>query len=679
MTTSQTLPPSPNGGSATPTGKPIVGYKHPPAHYRFEKGQSGNPKGRTKGTPNVADILKTLFNEKRRVHEGDRVRLMRTCEAIIRLAVVKARGGNARALTTVLVILEKLGATRDVTSAERENRTIKFPRAPTMAEYDLLYAAAREKERQYYRAIVERHEETTDDAVGSLIRTGDKFESEGKFDDALKAYCQQIAICVAQLADGPSKTVLQSDYKRAIARIGLLADQLVYAGDFAAALTCADEAIAHGAGINLTWIQLIRAHANMFLGGSSEARDFYLGFRSKKNEMLTSWETVILQDFSRLRKAGHSHPLMAEIEKKLIDAGWMAHGRRNEKTTAPAINGDDQQFIMLNPDHVQTGALLAEQGKLDDAADVYWRVIAKCQTRLAKEPGHAETRQLFDLVVVRLGVLAEQFIHRGRFATAMELSQELVAIVPDQYRLHAVRAHAMMFTGREDQAQGLYVKYRGQKVGNDLWETIVLTDFNNYRQTGRSHPLMDKIERLFESKDWLQPADNTPTQHSVGAAKVSTPQADDIPAGDRLVEEGKLDEALEVYHRRVEISQAKLVGGRVNLQAIEDRQIAIERMSDLAFIFALNRDFQKAIDVADSAIRILPNSSLPNLRRAHALMFSNRVDEARVLYHRFGVGKATPELTWQDVIRRDFSALGNAELSHPLMAEIENQRANTLA
>lgn len=149
MTTSQTLPPSLNGGLATPSDKPMVGYKRPPAHKRFEKGKSGNPKGRTKGTPNVADILKTLFNEKRRVHEGNRVRLMRTCEAIIRLAVAKARGGNARALTTVLVILEKLGATNDVTSAERQNRTIKFPRAPTMAEYDLLFSAAREKERQH--------------------------------------------------------------------------------------------------------------------------------------------------------------------------------------------------------------------------------------------------------------------------------------------------------------------------------------------------------------------------------------------------------------------------------------------------------------------------------------------------------------------------------------------------
>ena len=241
------------------------------------------------------------------------------------------------------------------------------------------------------------------------IRTGDELTAQGKADEALAAYCQQIAFCTDQLADTANDHAASSDHRRAVARIGLLADQLVFCGTFAAALKCADEAIVRsGAETSLTWIQLIRAHANMFLGRTSEARDFYLSFRSDKNVTFTSWETLILRDFRRLQHAGHSHPLMVEVEKKLADAGWTAQGRRADKTATPAINADDQQFIMLNPDHVQTGALLAEQGKLDEAADVYWRNLAKCETRLAKEPLHAETMQLLDLLIVRLGVLAEQ-------------------------------------------------------------------------------------------------------------------------------------------------------------------------------------------------------------------------------------------------------------------------------
>ena len=622
MSQSQIVPDSNNGGSSPPTGKPAVGYKRPPVHTRFAKGRSGNLKGRPAGTPNVADILKKLFNKKVSVREGNRTRSMNTCEAIIRLAVAKARSGNAPALTTVFTILDKLGATKDVTSEERQKRTIKFVRPHGRDDYDLLYAPAREKERQHCCAIAERNETIAEETTACLIRTGDELTAQGKADEALAAYCQQIALCTNQLAESANDHAASSEHRRAVARIGLLADQLVFCGNFAAALKSADEAIVRsGAETSLTWIQLIRAHANMFLGRTIEARDFYLSFRSDKNVTFTSWETLILRDFRRLQRAGHSYPLMVEVEKRLADAGWTAQGRRTDKTATPAINADDEQFIMLNPDHVQTGALLSEQGKLDEAADVYWRNLTKCQTRPAKEPLHAETTQLLDLLVVRLGVLAADFVHRGRFATALGHAQGLIAVAPEHYGFHATRAHAMMFIGREDEAEKLYLHYRGQKIGDDLWESAVVANFNKYRQAGRSHPLMDKVERLFERKDWFQPPDNASAKASVGIAETAPHQADDIPSGDRLIEEGKFDEALDVYRRRIEISQAKLANGRVNLQALEDRQIAIERISDLAFVSVLNRDFQKAYDIADGAIRILPNATWPNLRRAHAMMF----------------------------------------------------------
>ena len=53
----------------------------------------------------------------------------------------------------------------------------------------------------------------------------------------------------------------------------------------------------------------------MFLDRVVEARALYLQYRgTKKVQDEKSWETVILEDFAELRKAGLTHPLMDEIE-----------------------------------------------------------------------------------------------------------------------------------------------------------------------------------------------------------------------------------------------------------------------------------------------------------------------------------------------------------------------------
>ena len=158
------------------------------------------------------------------------------------------------------------------------------------------------------------------DLAKSYTNVGDVLRKQGKLDEALQAYRGGLAIRQRLVATDRSNRYWRSELQVSIASIGGLAYGFVLARSFPMALEAADQAIALAPG----WISLHtnRAHALMFLDRVDEARALYLKYRSeKKVEGDKSWETVILDDFAELRKAGLSHPLMEEIEKRFVAGG----------------------------------------------------------------------------------------------------------------------------------------------------------------------------------------------------------------------------------------------------------------------------------------------------------------------------------------------------------------------
>lgn len=75
-----------------------VGYGKPPRHTQFKKGQSGNPRGRPKGSRNFSTDLKNTLKERVRVTKGDRAKTVSTQLAVLMRLREKALGGDARAL-----------------------------------------------------------------------------------------------------------------------------------------------------------------------------------------------------------------------------------------------------------------------------------------------------------------------------------------------------------------------------------------------------------------------------------------------------------------------------------------------------------------------------------------------------------------------------------------------------
>ena len=79
-----------------------VGYGKPPAATRFQPGQSGNPKGRPKGSKSVRQILLQALNSKITVQVGGRPRSMTKLEAMLQGLVNSALRLDPRAVRTVL-------------------------------------------------------------------------------------------------------------------------------------------------------------------------------------------------------------------------------------------------------------------------------------------------------------------------------------------------------------------------------------------------------------------------------------------------------------------------------------------------------------------------------------------------------------------------------------------------
>jgi hypothetical protein len=82
-----------------------VGYGKPPKNSRFKKGQSGNPKGRPRGSQNTATIMMKALKETVVMTENGRRRKITMKEAIIKQAITKAASGEFRHIKLLLDLI----------------------------------------------------------------------------------------------------------------------------------------------------------------------------------------------------------------------------------------------------------------------------------------------------------------------------------------------------------------------------------------------------------------------------------------------------------------------------------------------------------------------------------------------------------------------------------------------
>lgn len=78
-----------------------VGYKQPPRHTRFQRGRSGNPKGRPKRSKNFSTVLDKELREKVLITENGKRKRITKAEAIAKQTVNRAANGDPKATTLI--------------------------------------------------------------------------------------------------------------------------------------------------------------------------------------------------------------------------------------------------------------------------------------------------------------------------------------------------------------------------------------------------------------------------------------------------------------------------------------------------------------------------------------------------------------------------------------------------
>jgi len=85
-----------------------IGYGKPPKATRFKRGKSGNPKGRPKGSLNLATDLTAELGEHITVREDGRPRKVSKQRALIKSLMAKALQGDVRATTSLLALYARV-------------------------------------------------------------------------------------------------------------------------------------------------------------------------------------------------------------------------------------------------------------------------------------------------------------------------------------------------------------------------------------------------------------------------------------------------------------------------------------------------------------------------------------------------------------------------------------------
>jgi hypothetical protein len=134
---------------AAGTEPPKVGYGRPPKSTQFQRGRSGNPKGRPRKAKRFQSLVEEVFSQKVKITENGQTKKVTVSRLVLTQLSRKAGKGEIQATREVLRLLERIQPIRpepEVSHEEMAERQAYVEKLSSLLTQGLQEMAARKKQ-----------------------------------------------------------------------------------------------------------------------------------------------------------------------------------------------------------------------------------------------------------------------------------------------------------------------------------------------------------------------------------------------------------------------------------------------------------------------------------------------------------------------------------------------------
>lgn len=205
----------------------------------------------------------------------------------------------------------------------------------------------------------------------------------------------------------------------------------------------------------------------------------------------------------------------------------MAESGRGEQVTEEVR--EQRSIVLPSPMSAEDFDLLASPGR---AKERYWIVVEARQCRgdehllkrdmpkafheYKKEAGETSDPLVKAACIAGIGLCADVLLDRKLHGLVIGAVDVALTCSPpfDTTWLSVIRAHALMFDDKPDEARKVYLSINTpDNWAGTVWENKILQEFAALEKEGRSHPLMNEVREEYRKRGWVAELGNLNLKH----------------------------------------------------------------------------------------------------------------------------------------------------------------------